>query len=60
MPFQLASPAILPHADTAADATVYEIETLPGDLLVLGTDGVFDNVRVLFVRVVSCVAVVRL
>jgi serine/threonine protein phosphatase PrpC len=43
LPYQLASPELLPEADTADDAAVYEIDALPGDILILGTDGLFDN-----------------
>ena len=42
-PYQLASPTMWPEADTADDADVYEVEMLPGDVIVLGSDGLFDN-----------------
>ena len=42
-PYQLASPTKWPEADTADDADVYEVEMLPGDVIVLGSDGLFDN-----------------
>lgn len=42
-PYQLASPTKWPEADTADDADVYEVEMLPGDVIVLGSDGLLDN-----------------
>jgi hypothetical protein len=42
-PFQLASPTLWPQADTPDDADVYEVDLQPGDVLVLGSDGLFDN-----------------
>ena len=42
-PYQLASPTKWPEADKPEDADVYEIELLPGDIVILGSDGLFDN-----------------
>ena len=42
-PYQLASPTKWPEADKPEDADVYEVELLPGDIVVLGSDGLFDN-----------------
>ena len=43
MPYQLASARLLPEADAPEDADVYELDVEPGDVVVLGTDGLFDN-----------------
>lgn len=43
MPFQLAYPDLLPETDTPDDADTYELGVRPGDILVMGTDGLFDN-----------------
>jgi hypothetical protein len=42
-PYQLASPTKWPEADKPEDADVYEVELLHGDIVVLGSDGLFDN-----------------
>lgn len=42
-PYQLASPTKWPEADTPEAADVYEVELLPGDVVILGSDGLFDN-----------------
>ena len=42
-PYQLGSPELVPETDTADDAVVYELDAEQGDILVLGTDGLFDN-----------------
>jgi protein phosphatase PTC7 len=42
-PFQLASQKRYPEANSPDDADVYEVSLLPGDILVLGSDGLFDN-----------------
>lgn len=42
-PYQLSHPRVVPNTDTAADAAVDELEVSPGDVLVLGTDGLWDN-----------------
>jgi protein phosphatase PTC7 len=39
-PYQLSSE----NAQTAEDATVYELGVLEGDIIVMGSDGLFDNV----------------
>ncbi len=43
MPYQLAWPEALPDTDRARDAAVARVQLARGDVLVLGTDGVFDN-----------------
>ncbi|MCO5583191.1 hypothetical protein L7F22_037099 [Adiantum nelumboides] len=40
-PYQLSSE---PGAQTSRDAMVYKVELLPGDIVVMGSDGLFDNV----------------
>jgi len=42
-PYQAGSPKLLPNSNTADDAQVYEIDLQPGDVVVMATDGVFDN-----------------
>ena len=42
-PFQLASAELWPQADSADDADVYEVDLQPGDIIVMGSDGLFDN-----------------
>lgn len=42
-PFQLAAQKRWPEADPPEAADMYEVELLPGDILVLGSDGLFDN-----------------
>jgi hypothetical protein len=42
-PFQLASHELRPEADAPEDADLYEVELMPGDILVVGSDGLFDN-----------------
>lgn len=44
MPFQLADPDILKDTDWPSDADVYDIDIQPGDVVVMGSDGLFDNV----------------
>ncbi|MCO5566719.1 hypothetical protein L7F22_020398 [Adiantum nelumboides] len=39
-PYQLSSE---PGAQTSSDAMVYKVELLPGDIVVMGSDGLFDN-----------------
>jgi len=41
MPYQLTGG--YPTGDVPEDADVHEHDVLPGDLIVLGTDGLFDN-----------------
>ena len=43
MPFQLASPAVLKETDTSADADKYSFKVLEGDVVVMATDGLYDN-----------------
>ncbi|KXZ46385.1 hypothetical protein GPECTOR_44g60 [Gonium pectorale] len=43
MPYQMAHPDNLPDTDTADDAQLYQITVRPGDVIVLATDGLFDN-----------------
>ncbi|GLI71738.1 hypothetical protein VaNZ11_017043 [Volvox africanus] len=43
MPYQMAHPDNLPDTDTAADAQMYQLALEPGDVIVLATDGLFDN-----------------
>lgn len=40
-PYQFSSE---PGAQTSVDAMVYKVELLPGDIIVMGSDGLFDNV----------------
>ena len=42
-PFQLASAELWPQADSADDADVYEVDLQPGDVIIMGSDGLFDN-----------------
>lgn len=42
-PFQAGSPKMHPKCNTANDADVYEIDLREGDVVVMATDGVFDN-----------------
>lgn len=43
MPFQMASPEVVPDTDTAEEADLYEFTVQPGDVIVVGSDGLFDN-----------------
>lgn len=43
MPFQLACPGPDQYSDTCEDACIYELELEAGDVVVLATDGVLDN-----------------
>uniref|UniRef100_A0A061R614 Protein phosphatase n=1 Tax=Tetraselmis sp. GSL018 TaxID=582737 RepID=A0A061R614_9CHLO len=43
MPYQLACPKVLPETDLASDADLYEVDVEDGDVVVLGSDGLFDN-----------------
>eukprot|EP00250_Pteridium_aquilinum_P005112 c15257_g1_i1 orf=137-1282(-) len=40
-PYQLSSE---PGAQTSIDAKVHKVEVLPGDIIIMGSDGLFDNV----------------
>ena len=42
-PYQLSHPRLVTNTDTAADAAVDELKVAPGDVIVLGTDGLWDN-----------------
>jgi protein phosphatase PTC7 len=42
-PYQLSHPRIVPQTDTVEDAAVARVDVMPGDIIVLGTDGLFDN-----------------
>ena len=44
MPFQLGNPALLPETDSALDAASDVVQCAPGDVVVMGSDGLFDNV----------------
>ena len=44
MPYQLANPMILPETDWPSDADIYSFELQEGDVIVMGSDGLFDNV----------------
>ena len=43
MPFQLAVPGPEQYTDTCESAVVYELELEAGDVVILATDGVLDN-----------------
>lgn len=43
MPAQLAAVNCKEDYDTSEDAVVYEVDLEEGDLIVFGTDGLFDN-----------------
>ena len=43
-PYQLAYEPLSEDTDLASDALTYEIDVVPGDLVVLGSDWLFDNV----------------
>jgi protein phosphatase PTC7 len=42
-PFQLGHLGLLPHADTVGMGLGYSLGLAPGDVLVAGSDGLFDN-----------------
>jgi len=43
-PFQLLAPNTHPNSDSPHDAEIFELENvLPDDVIILGTDGLFDN-----------------
>ncbi|KAI8463341.1 MAG: phosphatase 2C-like domain-containing protein [Monoraphidium minutum] len=42
-PYQLSHPRFVANTDTAADAAVADLRLWPGDVLVAGTDGLWDN-----------------
>lgn len=43
MPFQLSHPINVPGPDNADDADVAHLATQPGDIILLATDGLYDN-----------------
>lgn len=43
MPYQLANPLVLPETDWPSDAELYSFELQEGDVIVMGSDGLFDN-----------------
>lgn len=43
-PYQLGDLSLVPEADSPESAMVFDLPLEPGDFLVMGTDGVFDNV----------------
>jgi protein phosphatase PTC7 len=43
-PFQLGWSAFYPESDTADDAATFSVECIAGDVLVMGSDGLWDNV----------------
>jgi len=43
-PFQLGYPPLSEDTDTADDAEVFDVAVAPGDIVILGSDGLFDNV----------------
>eukprot|EP00468_Gymnochlora_sp_CCMP2014_P010331 CAMPEP_0167757786 /NCGR_PEP_ID=MMETSP0110_2-20121227/10114_1 /TAXON_ID=629695 /ORGANISM="Gymnochlora sp., Strain CCMP2014" /LENGTH=479 /DNA_ID=CAMNT_0007644005 /DNA_START=44 /DNA_END=1483 /DNA_ORIENTATION=+ len=46
MPYQLGNLEIEPSANTANDAQLYNVQLQPDDLIILATDGLFDNVSI--------------
>lgn len=43
-PYQLGHPSLMPKCQTATDADRYTIDVQRGDILVVGSDGLFDNI----------------
>ena len=43
MPYQLAVPGPDQYSDSCESAVVYELELHPGDVIIVATDGVLDN-----------------
>ncbi|KAL6748610.1 hypothetical protein V8C86DRAFT_2873510 [Haematococcus lacustris] len=43
MPYQLADQAALPETDTAADAQLYQLPVQEGDIIIVASDGLWDN-----------------
>ncbi|PNH08619.1 putative protein phosphatase 2C 26 [Tetrabaena socialis] len=43
MPYQLAHPDNLPGTDTASDAQMYQLALEPGDVIIIASDGLYDN-----------------
>eukprot|EP00798_Chlamydomonas_sp_ICE-L_P001507 gene1507-32885_t len=46
MPFQLSHPSIIDSPDDADSADVNMVEVQPGDVIILATDGLYDDVEV--------------
>lgn len=44
MPFQLANPSILDETDWPSDADLYNFDICDGDVIIMGSDGLFDNI----------------
>lgn len=42
-PYQLSHPSFVAQTDTPADAAVSTLQLRPGDIIVAGTDGLWDN-----------------
>lgn len=42
-PYQAGSPKLHPHTNGAKDAEVYELELRENDLVLMATDGIYDN-----------------
>jgi protein phosphatase PTC7 len=45
LPFQLGYPALVPGTDFAEDARLCEFQVLPGDTIVVASDGLWDNLE---------------
>jgi protein phosphatase PTC7 len=43
-PYQLGFPPLSEDTDTASDAEMFDVAVKPGDLVIAGSDGLFDNV----------------
>lgn len=46
MPYQLGDPEFLSETDMPSDADVHSVPLEPGDVIVMGSDGLFDNLWV--------------
>lgn len=44
MPYQLGCATYLEETDYPSDANIYHFQVRPGDVVVAGSDGLFDNV----------------
>jgi protein phosphatase PTC7 len=44
LPYQLSHPRMFPQTDTADNADVYSPQVQRGDIVLLGSDGLLDNV----------------
>jgi len=56
-PFQLGWKEFYPESDTAEDVETFTVDVLPGDALILGSDGLWDNVPALEVAEVCAAQV---